>query len=150
MRLWIRLGLGGLVIGGALAVTQVKATIEPGPLPPKYTLPQEIYLKRCASCHIALPPEVLPSQTWQVLITDPSHYGTTLNPLGSLERQLMWQYLKDYSRSVKENEATPYFIADARFFKALHPKVVLPRPLRVGSCTQCHVQAPQGKFQAMP
>ncbi|WP_287128457.1 hypothetical protein [Candidatus Cyanaurora vandensis] len=144
---WTGLGLA-LVAGGTFWLTQALAQVEPGPLPPKYVLGQEQYVQRCNSCHLALPPETFPSQTWRTLLSQSNHYGKNLPEIGSLERQLIYLYLKDYSRTLKEGEAIPYYLSESRYFRALHPKVVLPRPLNTQSCTQCHQGAKQGNYQA--
>ncbi len=139
---------GGLaVIGLGLLLSRVLAQVEPGPLPKRYQLAQNLYSERCSRCHLALPPEVFPSESWrQVLLEQSNHYGRTLPMMGSIERQLVWQYLKDYSRPLQENEEVPFVVADSRYFKALHPKVSLPSPLDASSCTQCHVNAAKGDY----
>ncbi len=43
------------------------------------------------SCHIAIPPTVLPTQTWRNLLEDPQHYGATLKPLVDPPRILVWR-----------------------------------------------------------
>jgi len=141
---WV--GLWGFCLLSGVGLAQVLANIEPGPLPPQYARGQEKYLQRCGSCHLALPPEVMPSQTWQALLTDNAHYGKTLDPIGNLDRQVIWQYLRDYSRTTKADESTPYYLSSSRYFKALHPKVKLPRTLSPQSCVQCHVNAATGDF----
>lgn len=50
-------------------------------IPPRYQLGQELYLENCATCHIALPPSVLPVETWRQLLQDSQHYSTQLTPL---------------------------------------------------------------------
>lgn len=105
----------------------------------RHQLGAELYQKTCGSCHIAIPPAVLPSETWLVLIQDRDHYGTTINPPVRLERSLIWNYLKTYSRLKLPDEQTPYRITSSRLFRALHPDVTFSSPVTLNSCQTCHL-----------
>ena len=51
-------------------------------VPEKFQLAQELYLENCGSCHIAIPPAVFPTQTWQELLENPEeHYNVSLKPI---------------------------------------------------------------------
>jgi len=115
----------------------------------RYKLGQELYLENCASCHIALPPAVLPTQTWQQLLQDPQHYGQQLQPLVDPTRLLVWSYIRAFSRPQAKEEETPYRVKDSRYFKALHPKVKLPQPVQISSCATCHPSATQYNFRRL-
>ena len=115
----------------------------------RYQLGQELYLENCASCHIALPPAVLPTQTWKQLLQDSEHYGVQLPPLIDPPRLLVWNYLKTFSRSITKAEQVPYRVDESRYFKALHPKVKLPRPVQIGSCVSCHSSATAFNFRSL-
>jgi hypothetical protein len=113
----------------------------------RYQLGQKIYLENCSSCHIAIPPAVLPSETWRQILQDPQrHYGTQLPALIKPKILLMWQYLQTYSRPVYGDEAVPYRLQNSRYFKALHPKVDLPENVRPQTCITCHPNASQFDF----
>ncbi len=116
-------------------------------VPAQYQLGQQLYLENCSNCHIALPPAVFPTQTWKNLLQDSQHYGVQLKPLVDPPRILVWKYLLTFSRSHLKEEQTPYRFKDSRYFKALHPKVQLPRPLQVGSCVSCHPSATDFNFR---
>lgn len=103
----------------------------------------ELYVQRCGSCHLAVPPQTLPTDTWQVLIRDTNHYGVTLQPLPRLDFNLIWPYLRTYSRSVRTGESVPYRLGQSRFFRILHPGVELSQPIVLGSCLSCHPAAQQ-------
>jgi Dihaem cytochrome c len=142
--------LVGLVLslGSGLAVAQSPiGTVDP--IAPKHQRGQELYLKNCASCHIGLPPAVLPSQTWAELIQDPEHYGAQLPKIGAFELRQMDQYLTTYSRPLRADESTPYRIAQARHFRALHPEVKLPKPLTIATCASCHPKADVFNFREL-
>jgi Dihaem cytochrome c len=116
-------------------------------VPAQYQLGQQLYLENCSNCHIALPPAVFPTETWKNLLQDSQHYGVQLKPLVDPPRILVWKYLLTFSRSHLKEEPTPYRFKDSRYFKALHPKVQLPRPLQVGSCVSCHPSATDFNFR---
>lgn len=106
---------------------------------PNYQLGQELYLQNCSSCHIPIPAEVLPTDTWQEILEKPGkHYGTALPKLSSINTRLIWSYLKTYSRPSLERELKPEFVTQSRYFKALHPQVDLPKPVTHQSCILCH------------
>ena len=119
------------------------------PVPPKYQLGQELYLENCATCHIGLPPAILPTETWRQLLQDRQHYGQQIKPLVDPPRLLVWDYLRTFSRAHDQEEETPYRIADSRYFKALHPRVQLPRSLTMASCASCHPAAAQFNFRRL-
>ncbi|WP_242057056.1 MULTISPECIES: diheme cytochrome c [Oscillatoriales] len=119
-------------------------------VPQRYQLGQQLYLENCATCHIGLPPAVLPTETWRNLIQDEEHYGKKLKPLVDPERFLVWDYLRVFSRTqAPEEEQTPYRVAQSRYFKALHPRVKLPQPANMGSCVTCHPKVEQYDFRTL-
>lgn len=141
-----------LSLGGGVALAQSPPSNPIGtvdPIAPKYQRGQELYLKNCASCHIGLPPAVLPSQTWADLIQDPEHYGAQLPKIAAFELRQMDQYLTTYSRPLREDETTPYRVGAARAFRALHPQVELPKPLTIASCASCHPKADVFNFREL-
>jgi hypothetical protein len=118
-------------------------------VPAQYQLGQELYLENCSTCHIGLPPAVLPTQTWKNLLQDSQHYGAQLKPLVDPPRILVWKYLSTFSRVQLDDEETPYRLNDSRYFKALHPGVKLPRPVQLGSCVSCHQGASDYNFRRL-
>ena len=100
-----------------------------------------IYLNECATCHVALPPAVLPMQAWQILVVDSAHYGLTLNGLTAFEKQVIVNYLQAYSRPHQSSTLIPFRLSDSDYFQALHPQVTLPQPLNLRTCTSCHYSA---------
>jgi len=144
-----------LVIGWLLTSTtsvQANPTAEIGTvdvIPARQKLGEEIYIETCSNCHIAIPPAVLPSQTWKNLLQDSQHYGVQLKPLVDPPRILVWGYLSTFSRSQREDEDTPYHVEKSRYFKALHPTVNLPRPVQISSCVSCHPGAGEYNFRRL-
>jgi hypothetical protein len=119
------------------------------PVPPRYQLGQQVYLENCATCHIGIPPATLPDETWRRLLQDSQHYGQQITPLVDPPRLLVWNYLLAYSRPIQDGETIPYRVNDSRYFKALHPRVELPQPVRLNSCAVCHPGATQYDFRRL-
>ncbi|MBR8836671.1 MAG: cytochrome C [Stigonema ocellatum SAG 48.90 = DSM 106950] len=118
-------------------------------VPAQYQLGQQLYLENCSTCHIALPPAVLPNQTWKNLLQDGQHYGVQLKLLVDPPRILVWKYIAAFSRPLQQEEETPYRVNSSRYFKALHPKVKLPNPVQIGSCVSCHPSAAEFNFRRL-
>ena len=141
-----------LVIGlGRIAASATEGTklAQVDAIPPPYQLGHQIYLENCGTCHIALPPQTMPTQTWQQLLQDSEHYGVQIPLLKDPNRLILWNYLQIFSRPGYEEEPIPYRLAQSRYFKALHPLVKLPRPLNPQTCTTCHPQADKFNFRTL-
>ncbi|MGF1602048.1 MAG: diheme cytochrome C [Thermosynechococcaceae cyanobacterium] len=131
---------------------QNTATTEIGTVdvvPASLKLSQEVYLKQCSSCHIALPPETYPSQTWEKLLLDQNHYGVTLPPLVNPELSLTWKYLQSYSRPEPKEAQIPFRFRQSRPFKILHPRVEFAEAVTVNTCASCHPAAPEFNFRKL-
>ncbi len=114
-----------------------------GPLGPNRSTVEagkDIYLSTCSGCHIAIPPEVLPTETWQELLENPQkHYGTSVPNIIRLSQVLMWDYLKSNSRPILLKDApVPYYIEQSQYFKILHPRVEFNEPITTQNCVVCH------------
>ncbi|MBD0311745.1 MAG: diheme cytochrome C [Microcoleus sp. T3-bin5] len=118
-------------------------------IPERYQLGQQLYLENCATCHIGLPPQVLPTETWRRLLQDSEHYGQTIKLLVDPSRLLVWNYLQTFSRPQAKDEEVPYRVASSRYFKALHPKVKMSQPANISSCVTCHPGASQYNFRKL-
>ncbi len=118
-------------------------------VPAQYQLGEQLYRENCSTCHLALPPAVLPIQTWKNIIQDSQHYGAQIKPLVDPERILVWRYLSTFSRPLLKEESTPYRVDRSRYFKALHPQVELKRPVKINSCVTCHPSAEEFNFRQL-
>lgn len=112
-------------------------------------LGRELYLAACATCHVPVPPAVLPDETWRVLIQSPDHYGIAIEPPRDPGRLLIWNYLRDASRGLVEEEREPYRLARSRYFTALHPKVEFAEPVTLRSCATCHPRAERDNYRLL-
>jgi len=109
------------------------------PIPERYQTGLKLYLENCGSCHVALPPEVMPTQTWETLLLEPEqHYGQRLEQIPRPFIFIVWNYLRTFSRPVGEDEQTPFRVTESQYFKALHPRVDLPPTLTAAGCISCH------------
>ncbi len=118
-------------------------------VPKRYQMGQQLYLENCATCHIGLPPAVMPTQTWQQLLQDSQHYGVEIKPLGGPYLKILWEYMRTYSRPLMAEEEVPYRVYQSRIFKSLHPKVKLPPRLGLSSCISCHPGADKYDFRSL-
>ncbi len=133
--------------GGMSEAAVVTGTVDP--VPPEHQLGQSLYLNACATCHIGIPPAVLPDQSWQRLLEEPGHYGLQISPPTDPGRLLIWQYLQQFSRSLQGEELPPFRLENSRYFKALHPRVEFTEPVRLQGCVTCHPQATLFNFREL-
>jgi hypothetical protein len=119
------------------------------PVPPNLQLGQEIYLENCASCHVGLPPAVMPLQTWRSLLLETDHYGAVIPAIVDPQRRILWSYLSTFSRPLNQGEEVPFRLRQSRFFKALHPTQKFDPPVSLNSCTTCHPAAAQFDYRSL-
>jgi mono/diheme cytochrome c family protein len=160
---WVLIMLMGLSSLCGWGLTQVQPAVGQAPVaqatqstigtvdtvPANLKLSQETYLARCATCHIGIPPAVLPNDSWKAILQDSNHYGVTWEPLRNPDLALTWKYLQTNSRQLNPEEQVPYRIARSRYFKILHPRVKFTEPVTVGTCVSCHIGAPKFNFRAL-
>ncbi|MEO1131774.1 MAG: cytochrome C [Cyanobacteria bacterium J06639_1] len=148
LRTWIGLAVAvAFCLAGWQALAQ--ESVQPEDAWARYRAGAQLYVENCGSCHLAIPPEVLPGDTWRRVISDSSHYGVTIEPLQGPFRQSMWTFLRDFSRNRLESETVPYRVENSRHFKALHPGVTFESPVTLSGCVTCHPQAEAGNFIAL-
>jgi len=133
----------------SLAIAIAPRTVAVDPVPERHQLGLELYLKNCGTCHMALPPAVMPRETWQQLLQEREHYGVALELPIDPPRLLIWQYLQFASRPRASEDPTPYRLRNSRYFQALHPRVKLTEPITISSCVQCHPGAMKYDFRSL-
>jgi diheme cytochrome c len=124
----------------------------------------QLYRNECASCHFAYQPGLLPTRSWQKIMSGledhfgdnaelmPEDYTAILNYLTDNSADL-----SDYKRSRKINNSlakdeTPLRITDTPYFKRKHRELPLSRITNnseigsIGNCIACHRQADKGSF----
>lgn len=119
------------------------------PVPKRYELGQELYIENCSTCHIALPPQVLPTETWRQILQDKQHYGIEIKLPIDPPRLLIWNYIQAFSRPQPKNEPVSYRMGESRYFKILHPLVKLPNPPTMDTCITCHQGANKFDFRSL-
>lgn len=113
-----------------------------------FKIGEELYLESCATCHIPIPPAVLPAETWKTILESPgTHYGVQVKDLMRFNQRLIWQYLQHYSRNLLKDELEPKYIAQSRYFFALHPQVKFSAPVSQSTCIECHAGAKQFDYR---
>jgi Dihaem cytochrome c len=131
--------LGGILFASLLNSSAIAQSPSSDTLLSRYEIGQQTYLENCASCHIAIPPSILPTQTWKKLLENPSsHYGIRLKPIIGITQRLIWDYLSYSSRPLTEDTFVPLLIEQSSYLKVLHPRVNLPTPFTHNTCITCH------------
>ncbi|MEC4803402.1 MAG: cytochrome C [Jaaginema sp. PMC 1079.18] len=140
-----------ILLGGGMAkvLAQNPPVTTTDPVPEQYQLGQSLYLEYCSTCHLAIPPAVFPTQTWQELLENRDrHYGVSLPRIIGPELVTMWNYIQVFSRSLGgEDFGIPFRFDDSRYFQALHPDVSFTNSPSVDSCRTCHPGANQFNFR---
>lgn len=125
-----------------------------------------LYSEECGLCHFAYFPGLLPSRSWQKLVSTSNlkgHFGEELE-YDETERLLILKYLTDNSgdnseyrrskkiiRSIKKHEV-PIRITETRYIKKKHRKIP-PELITANSnveslsnCDACHKESDKGIF----
>ena len=118
------------------------------------TPPNERWKAECGSCHIAYPPQLLPAQAWQRIMSGlDRHFGTdaSLDAAAAAEIGL---YLERYSGSERRAQTAPgsLRITETAWFRREHDEVPLaswkhPAVKSAANCAACHTSAEQGDFR---
>ncbi len=126
------------------------------------------YQDECGSCHFAYPPGLLPSKSWEKLLTAqalPDHFGENAELDADTLKEIREYALanaadkSDRKRSRKialatENIDAPLRITEVRYIKRKHHEI--PEKMIKGNkdvkslsyCDACHTQAKKGVFDA--
>jgi hypothetical protein len=100
--------LGGILLASLLQQPAIAQSPSSDTLLNRYQIGEQTYLENCATCHIAIPPSILPSQTWKKILENPnSHYGIRLKPIVGITQRLIWDYLSYSSRPLRETTFVP-------------------------------------------
>lgn len=116
--------------------------------------PLPLYQQECASCHVAYPPGLLPSASWQRLLGRLSnHYGTdaSLDPASVRELSGWLAVNAGTYRRVGQTPPPDDRISRSAWFVRKHDEVPartwrLPAVKSPSNCSACHTQAEQGDF----
>ncbi|GCL56942.1 dihem cytochrome c family protein [Microcystis aeruginosa] len=142
--------LGGILLASLLQQPAIAQSPASDIVLNRYQIGQQTYLENCATCHIAIPPSILPSQTWKKILENPnSHYGIRLKPIVGITQRLIWDYLSYSSRPLTETTFVPLLIEQSSYVKVLHPRVNLPTPLGHTTCVTCHPNASRYDYQTL-
>jgi len=120
------------------------------PVPTRYEPGFQAYLETCASCHIAVPPEVLPTESWREILRKPdNHFGVVIPNYNRLTQLLIWDYLSNFSRPLPPDSPLPLYVEKSRYFKALHPRVTMPPDMTSKTCVTCHPNVANFNFRTL-
>ncbi len=118
-----------------------------------------VYIEECGSCHIAYPPQLLPSESWQkIMLGLDDHFGENAE-LDVATSQSIESYLIQISRSSSYKKMfrnlgnqSPLRITELPYFVHEHdeiPSKYIDGNNRVSSlsqCNACHQEAERGQF----
>lgn len=124
-----------------------------------------LYGQECSSCHFAYPPNMLPGQSWQkIMSTLNQHFGDNAE-LSDSDRIAIQDYLlsnsadksktkysKKFMRSYSAS-AAPLRITELRYFKHEHDEIPNrmvkdnPEVRSFSQCESCHQDAKDGYFR---
>ncbi|MEM9543271.1 MAG: cytochrome C [Cyanobacteria bacterium P01_E01_bin.42] len=120
------------------------------PVPEEVIFARDVYVDRCGECHIALPTEVLPTESWRLILQElPQHYNVRTRQIISPEIILMWNYIQLFSRTYGDSDEPPLRIDNSRYFRALHPKVDFQQVQTANTCTTCHDRAAEFNYRSL-
>jgi hypothetical protein len=120
------------------------------PVPTRYEPGFQAYMETCASCHIAVPPEVLPTESWREILRKPdNHFGVVIPNYNRLTQLLIWDYLSNFSRPLPPDSPLPLYVEKSRYFKALHPRVTMPPDMTSKTCVTCHPNVKNFNFRTL-
>jgi hypothetical protein len=149
-----------VVAGASLAATQAGA--QPRNFAP---ITDGAYLKECGtSCHMALPPELLPARSWRkVMASLAEHFGESAQVDAAMHQRItdyLVAHAADQARnaqsmavmaSLKADEA-PLRITQTPYVGGMHAVVLDPlwggdpRPKTLVECNVCHVNSERGVY----
>ena len=120
------------------------------PVPTRYEPGFQAYMETCASCHIAIPPEVLPTESWREILRKPdNHFGVVIPNYNRLTQLLIWDYMSNFSRALPPDSPLPLYVEKSRYFKALHPRVTMPPDMTSKTCVTCHPNVANFNFRTL-
>ena len=111
------------------------------------------YRQECAACHTAYPPGMLPSRSWQRVMTGlDRHYGTDASLDAATVREL-GDWLQTHAASGRDAAVTPPEdrITRTAWFERKHRDIEaavwkLPSVRSPAQCAACHTGADRGRF----
>jgi hypothetical protein len=143
-----------LSLAAGCALAEGGATVPP--------VRNQAMLKECGACHIAYPPQMLPSRSWTKIMADlANHFGENA-ALPDAERTEIEAYLLAHAGDAPNSggrrfmrgisaDTTPLRITDTRFWKRGHGDVstaafTSAKVKSKANCAACHGGAAQGQF----
>jgi hypothetical protein len=147
-----------------LSLTWIAASAVAGQAAAGDQTPAGLYQEECASCHMAYPPYLLPTRSWQKILGNlDSHFGDNAS-LDPVTRQVLSQYLQNHSADVVATrrsrrilrsiaaDSVPLRISELPYIRHQHhelpPRYVKgnPQVKSLSNCVACHQGAERGVF----
>ncbi|RJP88649.1 MAG: cytochrome C [Desulfobacteraceae bacterium] len=120
------------------------------------------YIENCGPCHLAYPPDLLPSESWNKILNEiDNHFGETII-IDPDSKKVISEYLKMSAADVSSSEVSikimkgikgqpPNRITEIPYIIKKHHEVsltVIKRPAigSLSNCAACHKGAGKGNF----
>lgn len=121
------------------------------------------YKQECGDCHMAYPPGLLPSRSWEAIMTTlDDHFAENAELDGETVAELTDYLTRNSSDGADERRAkafdrssygqTPLRISETRYFLKEHDEIPQrlvkdnPKVKSFSNCNKCHADAEQGYF----
>lgn len=142
----LMIGIVAVLCTGQLAIADDHRHSKRTPLLPKYQ-------QECSSCHIAYPPGMLSSASWQRLMSDlPRHFGADASLDEAIVKELS-TWLNEHAGTGKHAQSNPPEdrITRSAWFIREHDEVPATTWKReavksTSNCAACHPRADKGDF----
>ena len=111
-----------------------------------------IYYSECAECHVAFPPDLLPSNSWKKIMDDlHEHFGSNAQVDDQIRKQIEGYLLANSGATLGvKKDGSDLRITQTLWFNRMHGKSKRYFDnLSVGSgsnCAVCHSHATDGRF----
>lgn len=125
------------------------------------TAPDPLYVEECGSCHMAYPAQLLPTASWQKMMSQlDDHFGENAE-LDTESRKAISDYLEHASQQQKGSyrklfrhlgDKVPDRITQLPYFKHEHDEIpsryikANDKVASLSQCNACHKRAEQGDF----
>lgn len=146
----------GLLAAAALAATAIATAPAPAWADSGRQMPVRVpaaYTQECAACHLAYPPGLLPSASWQRIMGSlDKHYGTDASLDAATVKELSTWLQANAGTYQRVAEAPPQDrITRSAWFERKHRQIEpatwkLASVKSAANCAACHGDAQQGRF----
>jgi hypothetical protein len=119
----------------------------------KFTASNPKWKEDCGACHIAYPPQMLPAESWRVIMSGlDKHFGSNAGLDAETANEIM-AFLAENAdtRKYKKTDKPLLRITETSWFKSEHEEVAArhwknPKVKSPANCGACHTTAENGDY----